>query len=375
MGAGNRDGWDEKPSVRTVPSDPAPGRRKARKARKAVFSRRPVLTAVLLVGTILLASCGGWAVYLNSKIADVPRVGLDLDEDRRPDHATGNAAESLNILLAGADAGNGPSIAEAVASGEWPAYSHRSDTIMVLHLTADRKKAYLISVPRDAWVDIEGIGMSKVNAAFAKGGPSLYVSTLEKLTGLRMDHLAIIDWNGFKDLTTAIGGVPVYIPQDMYDSSQNIEWAKGEQNLDGAQALAYVRTRYGLENGDFDRIERQQNFLRQTMKKLLSDGTTSNPVRLTNAVGAITKHLTVDDEFSSGDIRSLAMSLRSLDSSDVSFLTVPKKSYDRVDGQSIVRLDERRTKALFDAVKHDDLGSYLDEYGKDGLLGEQDTVR
>ena len=372
MSTNDSNGADERSSFfSTVSEDHRPGRRRA---ETGWIAKHPGLVAVLMLGTLLLASCGGWAVYLNDKIADVPRVALDLDEDRRPERVTGEAAESMNILLAGADAGDGPPIAEAVASGSWPAYSHRSDTIMVLHLSADRKNATLVSVPRDAWVEIEGVGMSKINGAFSKGGPSLYVQTLEQFTGLRMDHLTIIDWNGFKDLTTALGGIPVYIPEDIYDPSQDVQWSKGDQELEGKSALQYVRMRYGLENGDFDRIKRQQNFLRQTMKKLLSNGTTSNPIKLTHAVEAITRYLTVDSEFSNSDMRSLALSMRSLNDEDVTFVTVPKERYDTIDGQSVVIVDEERTKALFQAVANDDIDSYIDEYGKDGVLGKQRTV-
>jgi len=369
MSANDTQGGDKKPSsFSTVSGGHAPGRRKA---ETGWVSHHQGLVALLMLGTLLLASCGGWAVYLNSKIADVPRVALDLDETRRPERITG---EAINILLAGADAGDGPSIEEAVAAGEWPAYSHRSDTIMVLHLSADRKEATLVSVPRDAWVEIDGLGMSKINAAFAKGGPSLYVQTLEAFSGLRMDHLAIIDWEGFKELTSALGGIPVYIPEDIYDPSQKVQWTKGEQELEGKKALQYVRMRYGLENGDFDRIKRQQNFLRQTMKQLLSNGTTSNPIRLTGAVEAITRYLTVDSEFSNGDIRSLALSLRSLSEKNVTFLTVPQARYDTIDGQSVVIIDDVQTKALFQAVANDDVDGYIDEYGKEGVLGKQSSV-
>lgn len=369
MSANDSHGAGTKP-VSTVSGDSAPGRRKA-DPRQTWFGRHRLLVVLLMTCALLLTACGGWAVYLNSKISHVPRVALNLNEDSRPDRVP---SEAMNILIAGADAGGGPSIAEAVAAETWPAYSHRSDTIMVLHLSADRKEATLVSVPRDAWVEIEGIGMSKVNAAFAKGGPSLYVQTIEAFSGLRMDHLAIIDWNGFKDLTSALGGVPVYIPEDIYDPSQKVQWTKGDQELEGKKALQYVRMRYGLENGDFDRIKRQQNFLRQTMKKLLSNGTTSNPIKLTHAVEAITRYLTVDSEFSNADMRSLALSMRSLDDEDVNFVTVPRERYDKIDGQSVVIVDEKRTEALFQAVANDDIDSYIDEYGTDGVLGKQRTV-
>lgn len=357
----------------TVSKGRPPGRRKA---ERGWFAQHRALTALLMLATVLLASCGGWAVYINSQIGHVPRIDLGLSEKHRPKHVTGKAAGSMNILLAGADAGPGPSIAQSMADGKWDPGSHRSDTIMVLHITADRKKAYLVSVPRDSWVHIDGYGMGKINAAFSYGGPSLYVKTLEEFTGLRMDHLAIIDWAGFKDLTTALGGIRVYIPHDVYDSSQHYQWHKGWQTLEGKVALKYVRMRHGLQNGDFDRIKRQQNFLRQTMHKMLSNGTTNNPIRLTRAIEAITKYLTVDSDFSNGDIRGLAMSLRSLSQKDVTYLTVPLKRYGySSDGQSIVVVDKTQTRALFDAVAHDDIQSYIKKYGSQAdVLGKQTTV-
>ncbi len=355
----------------TVPGATDPS---ATTTRRGWFRRHRLALALATVGAVLLASFGGWLLYLDEQISKVPRVALDLDEERRPQRVKGEAAESLNILLAGADAGNGPSIAQAVANGKWQPYSHRSDTIIVLHLTADRKKAYLVSVPRDSWAHIDGIGMSKINAAFAAGGPSLYVRTLEDFSGLRMDHLAIIDWEGFRELTKAIGGVPVTIPEDIYDPSQKVQWTAGKQELEGELALQYVRMRYGLENGDFDRIKRQQNFLRAFMSKMLSDGTTSNPIKLTNSVEAIVKYLTVDDAFSNGEMRSLALSLRSIEEEDVTFITVPKQRYATIDGQSVVIVDKPQTQALFDAVANDDLESYVKKFGRNDILGKQKTV-
>ena len=343
-------------------------------ARRPWFRRYRVLIVVAMVLAILLATFGGWLYYLNNQISSVARVPLLLKEERRPEPITGKAAEAVNILLAGADAGPGPSIAKAVENGKWEPYSHRSDTIIVLHVTADRESAYLVSVPRDTWAHIPGLGMNKINAAFAAGGPSLYVRTLEEFTDLRMHHLAIIDWKGFRDLTTAVGGVPVTIPEDIYDPSQKVQWHAGRQELEGKRALQYVRMRHGLINGDFDRIERQQNFLRALMKKMLSRGTTSNPIRLTNAVEAIVKYLTVDDDFTNSQIRSLALSLRSLGEDDVTFITVPRQRYATIEGQSVVVADRKQTQDLFRAVGNDNLDRYLAEYGRDEVLGKAETV-
>ena len=196
----------------------------------------------------------------------------------------------MNILLAGADNGDdkGDSIAETVAKGSWHPGVHRSDTIMVLHLTADRKHAYLISVPRDTYTNVDGYGMQKINAAFSFGGPSLYVQTLEQFSGLRMKHLAIIDWNGFRDVSNALGGVRVYVSENSYNSSHDVRWTKGWQTIKGERALEYVRTRHGLAGGDFDRIQRQQNFMRAMLSQLASRGTLTNPVKFKNSLHAMT---------------------------------------------------------------------------------------
>ena len=339
-----------------------------------VGGHKALFAFLALVG-VLFAGVAGWAAYLNNQIGDVPRIDLGLDEDQRPERATGAAADSLNILLAGADSGDsgGPSIAESVKSGDWQPGSFRSDTIMILHITADRDAAYLISVPRDSWVNIPGHGMNKINAAFSLGGPSLYLQTMEQFSGLRMDHLAIIDWEGFRSLTSALGGVEVYIPETVTDPSTGMTWDQGTQTLAGEEALKYVRQRKGLANGDFDRIKRQQNFMRATMSQLLSQGTMSNPLKMTNALQAITGNLTVDEDLSNKRMRELAVSLRGLRTNDVTFITIPTECCRTINGQSTVTVLEDRTKELFGAVLADELDAYL-KSNEGNLLGDPKSV-
>lgn len=359
-----RDGGDDE----GVEPEPAP-------AKRSWVRRHKALTGLFVIILVLLVSCGGWAVYLNQQIANVPRVHLNLDEHQRPDRPTGKAAESLNILLAGVDNGNGPDISKSLSQGEWNPGSHRSDTIMILHITADRDHAYLISVPRDTWVNVPGYGMHKINAAFSFGGPSLYVRTMEAFTGLRMDHLAIIDWAGFKDLTKALGGIRVYIPRNVYDSANDQTWTKGYHTLAGEKALLYVRQRHGLQHGDFSRIKRQQNFLRATMEKLLSQNTLTNPLKLTDALGAVTSNLVLDEGFSTDEIRGLALSLRGLRANDVTFITIPTNCCKRIDGKSTVQVKRKQTKALFGAVAVDNIDAYLEKYQvKSDLLGQAQSV-
>jgi LCP family protein required for cell wall assembly len=352
--------------------DRSPGPR-----RKRGFVRRhKAITALLTALGLICALVAGAAWYLNREIGHIPRVQLNIPEAGRPDAPTGKFKKSMNILLAGADNGDagGETIAQTVKSGTWSPGVHRSDTIMVLHLTADRKHAYLVSVPRDTYTGIDGYGHQKINAAFSFGGPSLYVQTLEQFTGLRMQHLAIIDWNGFRDLSTALGGVKVYISQNSYDGSNNLRWAKGYTTLEGARALAYVRTRHGLANGDFDRIKRQQNFMRAALSQAASKGSLTNPIRFKNMLNAITDNLTVDSGFSNSDIRNLAWSLRQLRPRDITFITAPMKRFDRNAAGAVIIPDLAKTRELFGAVATDDLQAYVAKYGGAGSLGAPTDV-
>ncbi|MGH3478519.1 MAG: LCP family protein, partial [Nocardioidaceae bacterium] len=169
----------------------------------------------------------------------------------------------------------------------------------------------------------------------------------------------------------------VYIPETFYDSSQKITWEEGSQELEGEQALQYVRTRYGLEDGDFGRIARQQNFLRSMMGELLSEGTVTNPLKLTSAMRAITDNLTVDEDWSGGGIRDLALQLRDIRTEDVTFLTAPTAGYDTTDeGASVVLLDEKQSKALWDSIADDDIDHYLKKYDEEaGKLAKADDIQ
>jgi LCP family protein required for cell wall assembly len=223
----------------------------------------------------------------------------------------------------------------------------------------------VISIPRDSYLPIyddkgDPHGKNKVNEAFAAYGPYGTWRTVENFTGLRLDHMAIIDYQGFRDLTTAVGGIDVYIPETVYDSYQHQQWTQGEVHLEGNLALKYVRMRHGLLNGDFDRVDRQQNFLRTLMEKVLADDTIGNPVKFTHTLDAITKHLTIDSGWSNGALRSLAFSLRKLNVKDVNFVTVPLDHYETVSGVGSVNIvDEAASKQLWKAVAANRLGQWL----------------
>ena len=334
----------------------------------------PVL---LTVGALVVAGSVGWYGWnLNGKLDDITRVpDAVLEEGRRPP-APEEPTRALDILLMGADNPtrlvDKPTIAELLAAGDWNPGAYRSDTVMVVHVPADRSAAYVVSIPRDSYVtihDAEGRpqGKNKVNEAFAGYGPFGTWRTVENLTGLRLDHMGIVDFGGFKDLTTAIGGVDVYVPESVYDSKQKQQWDEGMVHLEDELALKYVRMRYGLLNGDFDRVARQQNFLRAVLHKTLSAGTVGNPVRFTRTLDAVVGNLTVDQSWTNGDLRSLALDMRSLDTTDVRFVTLPFARYDTIDGLSVNIIDQERAARLWQAVADDELGDYLRRYPEDEL--------
>lgn len=344
--------------------------------------RHRKLLVSLFVALIVLPLIGvaGYAYMLNSKLNDIDKVKTTLREEDRPDPDAGKA---LNILLLGSDKGKAidgqdpnTTVAEDAKAATWPAGKYRSDTLMIVHITSDRKSAYLMSIPRDTFTmlyDAKGNPQheEKINAAFSEYGPQGTLATVEHLTNLRMKHMAIIDWAGFKDLSRAVGGVPVTIPRSFYDPKQKIQWEAGEHLLEGKEALAYVRTRYGLIRGDFDRIARQQNFLRALMKKMLDKGTMTSPTKLFKTITALTENLTVDEEWTAGDMRGLALSLRGISADDVKFLTAPVAGTETIPVYgSIVRLDQAKSQELYTAFRDDDVAAYLTKY-PDAALGDQ----
>jgi LCP family protein required for cell wall assembly len=335
--------------------------------------RHKVLTATALILALVAGCSGGYWIWADKQLSNIARVNLHIDTPPAKNHH--EEKYPLNILLLGADHGNvGQSVAEDLKDGKWTPFEHLSDTIMVLHIPANRKSAEIVSIPRDTWVHIDGYPSddehAKINAAFSYGGPELAYKTVEQLTGLSIDHVAIIDWAGFRELTTALGGVRVYIPETFYDSSQRITWEKGWQNLEGERALQYVRTRHdipGTVTDDFGRMARQQNFMRAVMSKLLASSTTHNPVRFSRVLSSLSSYLTLDSTWDNDEIRALAWSLRDLNTEDVHFFTAPFGSYDTIDGQSVVRLDMPRFRLLMRTIRNERVERYIDRYPDDKL--------
>jgi LCP family protein required for cell wall assembly len=310
----------------------------------------PVLTAFV------------WSGHrLNSNIDRIDGVFHGLEN--RPARATGAAADALNVLLLGTDRRSDvPTTGSDAEAPAWQPGEQRSDTIMILHIDADRSAASLVSIPRDTWLEVPNHGWAKINAAFSWGGPSLAVETVEAFTGIHIDHLAMIDWAGFVELVDAVGGIDVTVPATVTDSARGVTWRAGEHHLKGEEALLYVGQRYGLPNGDLDRARRQQVVLRSLMGTALGDGVTSSPRRLYDFIDTITRHLSVDRGWSSLDIGRLAFSLRGLGANDVTYLMLPVVGFGDESGQSVVYADRRRCRLLWSAVHDDSVAAWAERH-------------
>ncbi|MGN7157523.1 LCP family protein [Dietzia cercidiphylli] len=239
----------------------------------------------------------------------------------------------------------------------------RSDAVLLVRIPAHRSSVDVVSIPRDSWVSIPGHGEGKINAALILGGPSTAVATVEELTGIRIDHVMMIDGDGFRSLTDAMGGVSVEIPETVHDSARDITWVEGTHHLDGAGALDYVGQRYGLPNGDLDRVRRHQYLLRALASALMEDSRPGDPLALFRVIDAMSGSLAIDEEWSMDGLRELAFSLRYLTPSDLTFVTAPVSGPDQVDGQSVIRLDPVRGAELWTAVRGDWAAEWADREG------------
>ncbi|WP_375431272.1 LCP family protein [uncultured Friedmanniella sp.] len=333
-------------------ASPAGPRRRARRRWPRVL----IAVAALLV--VAVGAAGVYAYTIDRRLTDNITRGIDLPGDNptgsgesaRPS-AQPQETGTLNYVLLGSDSrdpdndGNG-----------------RSDSIMVVHLNKARNKAYIVSFPRDMYVDIPGRGKDKINAAYSFGGPALTVRTLEELTDVRMDHVVLVDFEGFIGLTDDLGGISV--TNKTAFSSHGFDYPKGKITIAGKKALWFVRERHAFPEGDLDRAENQRNVIKAIVAKGLSADVIADPARFTTFIGNLAKHVTVDNSLSDADIRSTAVSLR-LTSKNIELLQAPLSGFGTAPGgQSIDVVDTAQMAELAKALKDDTMDDYLKKYPK-----------
>jgi LCP family protein required for cell wall assembly len=264
---------------------------------------------------------------------------------------------SENILLLGSDSRTG--LSDDILEG---GIDERADTILVVHIPADHQNVQVMSIMRDMWVDIPGEGAGKINAALAYGGVPLVIETIEGLIDSRIDHVAIADFEGFADMSTALGGVEVQSPV-AFDSGNmaGFSFTKGSNIVQGDQALAFVRERYAFATADYQRVKNQQSFLIGVMKNLTTVEGVPNIQKYNNFLIASASHLTVDEGLSFSNLVLTGYSLRDVRNSDVNFFTLPSVGTGTSeDGQSIVLIDTAALKDIAAAMKAGTLQQYLD---------------
>ncbi|MFG1698340.1 LCP family protein [Nonomuraea sp. NPDC049309] len=259
-------------------------------------------------------------------------VKEDIINPRPPD--TG----ALNVLLVGSDsragAGNakyGQKMARTADAG-----GKRTDTIILLHLSPDRDKARLISFPRDSMVQIPKCKnettkqempprRDMINSAYNTGGIACTISTLETLTGIRINHFVEVDFSGFKNIVDALGGIEICLKSGVNDKASKLVLPPGKSLLDGEKALGYVRLRKYGDGSDIQRIKRQQIFLSKVVAKATSSELLTDVGRLRDFIAAAASSVTMDPELANDTERliEIAMSAKKMTANGVQFTTVP----------------------------------------------------
>jgi len=332
-----------------------------RQGAAAPAPRSKTWRIVLLVNGVIALVVAGlitavlWS--LTSSFESVERIPFAFPpEGARPPVATGAATEALNFLLLGSDnRGDAGSMTDLAGQ--------HSDTIVIVHVPADRSNLSVMSIPRDVGVDVPGQGETSISAALSLGGVPLAVQAVEGVIGVRVDHVALVDFAGFRAVTDALGGVDVNnpVPFDSYYLEGHY-FPAGAQHLDGTEALAFVRERAAFPEGDMQRVRNQQLLIRALMGGLMQQETLTDPGKVGAVIGAVTPHLAIDEELTSGDLAALGVAMRDVRVEDVAFFTIPTAGLSGqtgVDGHAIVNLDRAALPALQEAFRTDSLGGVV----------------
>lgn len=270
-------------------------------------------------------------------------LGNDRRESAPPDPVDPNAGRALNILIMGSDSRAGSNDVDGAGAAGWTA-GMRSDTTMLAHISADRSRVEIVSIPRDLLVDIPTCPLpdggstspqynAMFNSAFSLGGQTgaieyaaaCTVLTVEELTGVYVDDFVVVDFTGFQNVVDAIGGIPMYIPEDIDDPLAGLQLAAGCRLLDGAESLGLARARKTLGDGsDISRIGRQQELVFAAMDEVLSSRLLRQPTRLYQVLDVATQTLTTGAEIGNlGTLVGLGSSLADIRLDSVVMVTMP----------------------------------------------------
>ncbi|KUJ39182.1 MULTISPECIES: LCP family protein [Streptomyces] len=345
-GTAARERFAERPSSRY-----GPRRAHARQPKKRRRLRRAVL---VLLAVVVVAAGGtyGWAETRLQRDVDLGAYG-----DRPP------PGEGTNYLIVGSDSRDGLSDDDVKDLHAGGGGGRRTDSMMLLH--SGSRGTSMISLPRDSWITVPGrldttTGKTKrperdkLNAAFSYGGPELLVHTVEKNTGLRIDHYAEIGFAGFVNIVDAIGGVRMCLDRDIKDEKSGADLRKGCHTLTGRQALAFVRQRHQERQGDLGRSKNQQKFLSTLAHQAAQPDTLFDPTQIGPAMQAGLDTLIVDKDMTLRDLSQIFLAVQSVAGGHGKQINVPLSGIGVPTPKgNVLKWDARESARLFDDLRYD----------------------
>ncbi|MFF5790293.1 LCP family protein [Streptomyces sp. NPDC012693] len=316
--------------------------------------------ATALSVTVLAAGGIGHAVVtgLNTGIT---RVDPFKDMKNRP-----QAGHGMNVLVVGTDGRDRITAEEKEKYRLGGAPCHCTDTVMLVHISEDRDRASVVSLPRDSYAEMpEHTDLTsgekhqahpvKLNAAYAEGGPGLTVRTVESMTGVKIDHYLEVDFTSFMRTVDAVGGVQICTTRPVKDPYTGLDLKAGTHELDGGRALQYVRSRHIDGAADIGRMQRQQRFLAALVERISSGGVLFNPVRFREVATAMLSSVRADEDFGTDQLFALAKAMRGFTPASSEFVSVPigDMSFPVKGIGSTVKWDAAKAQKLFQALRED----------------------
>ncbi|MCX5333608.1 MULTISPECIES: LCP family protein [unclassified Streptomyces] len=331
--------------------------------RPPVRRRKPrwAARAVTTLSVVILASAGIGHAVLSSLDADIARVDPFKDMKNRP-----RAGHGMNVLLVGTDGREKITEAERQKYRLGGAPCHCTDTVMIVHVSEDRERASVVSLPRDSYAMTPAhtdrtTGKPhhghpvKLNAAYAEGGPNLTVRTVENMTHVKIDHYLEVDFTSFMKTVDVLGGVKICTADPLKDSYTGLDLPAGTHTLMGGEALQYVRSRHIDGAADLGRMKRQQRFMAALIDRATSSGILLNPMKFRDITRAVLGSVRADKGFGTDELLDLGRAMRNFSPSSSEFTTVPigQMGYAVKGVGSTLKWDPKKSGRLFQALRDD----------------------
>ena len=266
---------------------------------------------------------------------------------------------AMNVLIIGSDSRGNAREQAALTEATGQHTDQRADTLMLVHVPADRRSVHVISIMRDLWVNIPGYGGAKINTSLEVGGAPLAVQTVGSLLGISIDHTVMLDFHGFKSMTDGLGGIDVNVTLPFQSTHETRHvFTAGINHLDGQAAMEFVRERYAFVDGDYQRVRNQQTFLRAILARLTAGGALNDVTAVRALVEFAGPYLTVNRGFDPASVAVLAYALRGTDPSAGVFFTLPTAGVGTIGGASVVLPDYGGINAVGAALREGRIAEY-----------------